>query len=494
MTARRLAVVPETVPRYAIAVRVSRVGGRLGERFLSPDIQIQAGHKAIAAAGGVVDETVGEDGVFYDLDISGAVDPSARPGLGQALELVRAGTLAGVAVYDLSRFSRDTAGGLRALEEIAACGGQVLSASESIDLDTPTGVFSTTVQLAAHALRRAEASKAWKATHARRFEMGLPHGKLPYGYASTDGGAVPDSVLGPAVAKAFADYAAKAVTQKQLADRLGRLRGKPMRQGVVSQILRNRFYLGEVEFLGETKQGRHPALVDPVVFEQVQQRLSWERQAGPHWRAPGSPAIGVVFCAVCHRPMYRCGTGARGGRPREARVICSGVTARTCEGVGTPRLDLLEAALRDLALQVAAELEDETPERVRRDSRAARAAVQLTRLTLERDGLLNELGELGAAKGRKVMSDRAYAAAAAPVERAIDQIEAQMEDLQAVQVQASVPLAQLRSAAERIRQLWPLMTPLEQRAELQIIVPRVEIRRATYPQEPMGERLLLPEE
>ncbi|WP_295847436.1 hypothetical protein, partial [Tardiphaga sp.] len=71
MTAmRRLAVVPD-MPRFAIAVRVSRVMGRSGERFLSPEIQIDASRRAVERVGGLIDETVGADGVFYDLDVSG---------------------------------------------------------------------------------------------------------------------------------------------------------------------------------------------------------------------------------------------------------------------------------------------------------------------------------------------------------------------------------------------------------------------------------------
>jgi DNA invertase Pin-like site-specific DNA recombinase len=428
------------------------------------------------------------------MDVSGAVAPEDRPGLGQALELVRTGALQGIAVYDLSRFSRDTAGGLRALEQVAAMGGTVLSASEAIDLDTPAGVFSTTVQLAAHSLRRAEASRSWKATHARRFEKGLPHGKLPYGYLNVDGHAMPDEILGPAVTRAFTDYATGAVSQKQLATELGALRGRPMRQGVISQLLRNRFYTGQVEFLGQTNQGIHPPLVDDVTFQAVQRRLNWERAAGPHWRAPGSPVIGIVHCALCHRPMYRCGTGSRGGQPRPPRIICSGRNGSLCEGIGTPQLPLVEEALRDLALEVAADLADETPSKVERDSRAARARATQVRLRAEETDLLNQLGELTRDKSRKVISERAYAAAAAPIEESLDRVAAQLAELEVVEVQASRPVAELASAAERIRTLWPAMTAAEQRAQVALFVPRVEIRRAGYRGEPMIRRLILPDE
>jgi DNA invertase Pin-like site-specific DNA recombinase len=486
---RRLSAVPD-VPRFAIAVRVSRVMGRSGERFLSPEIQISGSRTAVERIGGVIDVAVGDQGVFYDLDVSGAVNPDDRPGLGAALDLVRAGRLEGVVVFDLSRFSRDTAGGLRALEEIAAAGGQVLSASETIDLQTPAGVFSTTVQLAANRLRRDEASKAWKATHARRFEMGLPHGKLPYGYVNAQGGAVPDPVTGPALTLAFMQYATGSVSQKALAEHLGALRGRSMRQGVISQLLRNRFYLGELELHGQTRQGRHTPLVDEVTFAAVQRRLSFERADGPHWRVPGSPLIGLVFCAVCGGPLYRLGDGARGGRPRPSRMVCSGLLARTCPGVGTPRVDETEDAVKALALDEAAQLQDQSPAHIVRSSRAARSAAELKRLRAEQTALLNQIGRLGVSLARDVMTEAGYREAVKQIQEELATVDRQVLELEVAEVSVTRPLEELASAADRIVQLWDVMTPLEQRAMLMVFLPAVRIRRAGYRGEPMAARLL----
>lgn len=493
--ARRLAVVRD-VPRFGIGVRVSRVMGRSGERFLSPEIQISAARAVVERAGGVIDLDVGDQGVFYDLDVSGAVAPSDRPGLGEALDLVRAGRLDGVAVYDLSRWSRETVSGLRELEEVAAAGGQVLSASETIDLETPAGIFSTTVQLAAHRMRRDEASKSWKATHQRRFDMGLPHGKVPYGYVSDSGGAAVDPILGPAITAAFADYAAGGVSQKELARRLGDLRGRPMRQGVVSQLLRNRFYVGELEFLGQTGPGRHTPLVDEVTFAAVQRRLSSERATGPHGRVPSSPVVGLLFCATCHRPLYRAGNGSRGGKPRLARLFCSGMLDRSCAGIGTPRLDELEQAVLALALQQGQDLHDQAPAAVARASRAARATAELARLRAEETSLLNDIGRLGVSHARGVMNDQAYSLAVAQLQTEHAAITGRIEQLQTAEVSAARPLAELRSAVERLALDWhdEEMTDLERRACLRLLLERVEVRRASYRGEPMGARLLPPDE
>jgi hypothetical protein len=115
--------------------------------------------------------------------------------------------------------------GLRELQAIAAAGGQVISAGENVDVATPTGMFSTTIFLAAAQLRRDKASKAWKATHQSRHERGLPHGKVPLGYVAAGGQVTVDPVLGPAMTVAFEDYAAGRASQLTIAQSLTQLRG-----------------------------------------------------------------------------------------------------------------------------------------------------------------------------------------------------------------------------------------------------------------------------
>ena len=50
--------------------------------------------------------------------------------------------------------------------------------------------------------------------------------------------------------------------------------GIPFTRGPLAHLLRNRFYIGEVIFKGETLAGEQPAIVDRGLFEAVQAKLS----------------------------------------------------------------------------------------------------------------------------------------------------------------------------------------------------------------------------
>ena len=50
--------------------------------------------------------------------------------------------------------------------------------------------------------------------------------------------------------------------------------GIPFTRGSLAHLLRNRFYIGEVVFKGETLAGEQPAVVDRRLFEAVQAKLN----------------------------------------------------------------------------------------------------------------------------------------------------------------------------------------------------------------------------
>ena len=50
--------------------------------------------------------------------------------------------------------------------------------------------------------------------------------------------------------------------------------GIPFTRGPLAHLLRNRFYIGEVVFKGETLAGEQPAIVDRDLFDAVQAKLN----------------------------------------------------------------------------------------------------------------------------------------------------------------------------------------------------------------------------
>lgn len=490
MTApRRLRAVAELPLRFGIAVRVSRVMGRSGPAFHSPETQEIGARRAIEALGALVAEDVGVRGVFFDLDVSGAVTPSDRPGLGEALALVRAGALDGIAVADLSRWSRETVSGLSELQEVRRLGGQVISAAETIDLETPGGVFATTVQLAAAQMRRDQAAASWKATHERRFEKGRAHGAVPLGYVRdrATGDVDVDPVLEAPVRRAFADYAAGVASQVELARRLSDVRGRRVWQTTVGDLLRSPFYLGKVRLGGQVADGQHPALVERDVWDAVQRRLQREAAVrSPRERGKTHSLVGLLVCDLCDHALWRRGSGHR-----SPHVLVSCRTAKDgagCPGIGNPRFQDIEDAVLDEVVEASARLRDNTAELARRDARQARAGADIAKLRAEQRELEEAIGNAGVQLVRKVMSETAYTSTVIRLEQAVVAVQEQL--LEAEERVAAPDAAALASAAARLAVEWEAgMTPAEKRAALAPFVRQVRVRPALYAGQKVKDRV-----
>ena len=115
-----------------IYVRVSRKGDREDERFHSPKEQAERA-SALAVARGY---TPGP--VFEDIDVSGATEPSKRPGMGELLARIDAGELEGIAAFSLDRLSREPAHGDALVKRVTRRGGVILTPDIPDAIDSPT--------------------------------------------------------------------------------------------------------------------------------------------------------------------------------------------------------------------------------------------------------------------------------------------------------------------------------------------------------------------
>jgi DNA invertase Pin-like site-specific DNA recombinase len=479
MAARRLASVPEA-PRTAVAyVRVSTVRGREGERFHSPDVQLEA-IRALAAQRGLV-----EVAVVQDIDRTGR--DFSREGVQRIMEMARARQVDVVAVYDLSRFGRNTAESLRYIADLRELGVSVVSTTEQID-DSPEGQFMLGQFLGMAQLYSDQIGRRWAQIHERRHEQGKFHAKVPLGYLIENGRAVVDPVLGPIVTWAFETYLAGTTTQKEIARRLGQARGRPVRQGVVSNLLRNPFHAGQVKYRRELRPGEHTPLVSAEVFEALQRKLARDLELAPHVRGPQSAITGLVCCDACGRLLWRRGRGAEvhGGRPR----LRCGTPA--CVGVGAPFVDEVERAVLERVLVEAERLRDGTPAERERRAKLTRLRDDADRLLAEHKTLLRRLDTAAEKLVAGVLSDAAYRRVTGPLQSRADEITVLLGQVQDSPLQR--PAAELASAAARMRRLWDGgMTSLEQRAALLLFVDRVWLRRASYRGQPVADRLRFPD-
>ena len=156
-------------------VRVSRVGGRSGERFISPDVQ----RERIAAKAKLEGHSVAK--VHEDLDLPGT--HSRRPGLQAALERVEQGKVDGIIVARLDRFGRSAIDIHRNLERIREAKGTLLTAAENIDTSTSIGRFFLSITAAFAELEIDRITENWQSAREQAVERGVHvSGHTPVGY------------------------------------------------------------------------------------------------------------------------------------------------------------------------------------------------------------------------------------------------------------------------------------------------------------------------
>jgi hypothetical protein len=127
--------------------------------------------------------------------------------------------------------------------------------------------------------------------------QGVFPGLAPFGYRNDKATRTIeiDPVDSPMVTRLMEAYATGAHTLSTLRKMLKTEFGKTMSKGGIDWVLKNRFYIGEFEWGGETHLGSHPLFIERKTFEAVQAVF-----AGHHRPKYGSQEIafrGLVNCA-----------------------------------------------------------------------------------------------------------------------------------------------------------------------------------------------------
>lgn len=291
-------------------VRVSQVGKREGDSFLSPMLQREKIEAYVKSKGWKLVDVV------EDMDQSGGTID--RPGFQSVLSRIEAGEAQGIVTAKLDRFARTVSGAWKAIDRLRAVGGTFASVDDSFDLTTATGelMFNVLASFAQFELRRR--TDDWLATHASIAGEGF-HIHLPFGYVRDGRKLVPDPVTGAYVIgmfqRAFRGEQPSMIARWLTDEGITTLRGYPWRGDSVKVILRNRVYLGEARYAGDKVQhitpGAHPALVEPGIFHAVQQRLG-TNPSRPDTVNQGL-LIGIVRCRTCRYKMgYKGATKVKG--------------------------------------------------------------------------------------------------------------------------------------------------------------------------------------
>jgi len=275
-------------------IRVSRVGGRVGESFISPEVQ----QEQIETWARLMNAQIIE--WHTDLDQSGGT--MARPAFQEAYERVLRKETGGLVVAKIDRFARSAADAGQVVREILNAGGVFASAAERIDPTTPFGKFGLTIMFAMAELELDRIAENWNEARARAIARGR-HLRAPFGYSvGEQGRLVPDENNAELVREVFRQRAAGVGWSEVTAwlnERCPPPKGKQWTMGTLRSLIRRRAYLGEAHHGEYVHPDAHERLVTPELWQAAQRRVLASR---PPRGEPGLLA-GLVRCSACRYSM-----------------------------------------------------------------------------------------------------------------------------------------------------------------------------------------------
>lgn len=297
-----------SVRRAVGVVRVSRVGDRDGDRFVSPREQAER----IAAA--AKRDNLRLVDTIEEPNVSGGTPLAKRAGLRRAVEMVEAGQADVVVVAYFDRLVRSLAVQAEVVERVEQAGGAILAVDVGeISADTASRWMSSTMLgLVAEYHRRSTSERTADAKR-RAVERGVPpFPNVPPGYRQRkDGTLEPDKNAGT-VAEAFR-LRANGSTVMEVRDYLRRNGVERSFHGVQA-LLRSRIPLGELRFGEIVNTSSHEPIVDAETWRRVQ------RQVVSRGRRPKSERLlarlGVLRCGTCGGRLVT-GTTRQGRRKTE---------------------------------------------------------------------------------------------------------------------------------------------------------------------------------
>jgi DNA invertase Pin-like site-specific DNA recombinase len=270
--------------RCAIYTRVSTDQG-LEQDFNSLDAQYDASQAYIRSQAHSVWtllRTKYEDGGFS----GGNTD---RPALRRLLGDVRAGKVDVIVVYKVDRLTRSLADFAKLVELFDKHSVSFVSVTQQFNTTTSMGRLTLNVLLSFAQFEREVTSERIRDKIAASKRKGLwVGGMAPLGYDTKDRKITVNEAEADRVRTIFRSYLRVGSLGLLMADlrkqgivtKIRTLKsgatvgGIPFTRGPLAHLLRNRFYIGEVNFKGEVLPGEQPAIVDRPLFDAVQAKLT----------------------------------------------------------------------------------------------------------------------------------------------------------------------------------------------------------------------------
>ncbi|NEK25179.1 recombinase family protein [Sulfitobacter sp. JBTF-M27] len=293
--------------RCAIYTRKSSEDG-LEQDFNSLDAQREACEAYIASQKHEGWEVLPDR--FDDGGISGG--HLERPSLQRLMQAVDEKRVDQIVVYKIDRLTRSLADFAKLVDRLDAAEASFVSVTQSFNTATSMGRLTLNVLLSFAQFEREVTAERIRDKIAASKRKGLwMGGNVPLGYQA-DGRTLKIEEQEAATIRCLYELYLKhgAIREvKEHADALGlrsrqRLRGAgrisggtSFDRGHIHHILSNPIYAGRIRHKGQVYEGQHPAVIEPMLWEQVQKMLAGgaTRARGAKRVAARSPLAGKLF-------------------------------------------------------------------------------------------------------------------------------------------------------------------------------------------------------
>lgn len=321
-----------------------------------------------------------------------------RPALQRLLADVCAGNIDVIVVYKVDRLTRSLADFAKLVELFDQHGVSLVSVTQQFNTTTSMGRLTLNVLLSFAQFEREVTAERIRDKIAASKRKGLwVGGMAPLGYDTRDRKISVNNAEAECVRTIFRSYLKLGslnllmgdLRKRSIVTKVRTLKsghtvgGIPFTRGPLVHLLRNRFYIGEVVFKGETLPGEQPAIVDRKLFDAVQAKLNEQVNNNKQSRTKSEALLaGRLFDDRGHRmtPSH-----ARKGAIKYRYYICSALMQGQAQQAGS--VSCVPAA--EIEALVARSLRNHLGQDANRDDtaliqqNASRVEVQSDRLIIE---------------------------------------------------------------------------------------------------------------
>ncbi len=330
-------------------IRVSRVAGREGESFISPEVQ------RAKIAGWA--ELHGVEIVRWWEELEQSGRRRDRPMFQKALTRSEVGETGGIVVARLDRFARSAVDALESIKRLNEAGARLVSIEDNFDGSTPMGRFAIGILTLIAELELERITENWSTAVQAAVERGVHISATPpAGYQRGEDGRLVVVPADAAVIREVFRRRAEGASWTELADFLTASEAKSSKGSSAwsvtgaSSLVKNRVYLGEARSGKYVNAHAHDPIVTEAEFEAAQAQRTVLRA---HDGSVASQALlgGIARCAGCGHTLKITGNTDKSTGERYPVYYCVGRYAKgNCPARATIRASYLDAYVEDAVL------------------------------------------------------------------------------------------------------------------------------------------------